>query len=172
MEKDRYNQFVQVLERKLKVEKGKKIIFLCVGSNKVIGDSFGPVVGSKLSEKLEKNGNIKIIGNMLKPIYKQNLKSTLNIVNKIENKYLILIDSAVSENEYVGNIFISDNSIEFGKSIGSGIKALGDINIKAGVCSNLYNSNKNFYQLKNVSKELINELSDIVSKGIYEILSN
>ena len=165
MKTDKYNEFVQILNRKLKIEKNKKIIFLCVGSNKIIGDSFGPEVGSKLSEKFMyneniQNKNIKIVGNMLNPICRKNLKNTINIVNKIQDRYLILIDSAVSQN------------IIFGNSLGSGIYAIGDISIKAGVCNDQNNAKRNFHQLQNVSKGLINELSDIVSKGIYDVLKN
>ena len=177
MKTDKYNEFVQILNRKLKIEKNKKIIFLCVGSNKIIGDSFGPEVGSKLSEKFMyneniQNKNIKIVGNMLNPICRKNLKNTINIVNKIQDRYLILIDSAVSQNECIGNIFVNNGNIIFGNSLGSGIYAIGDISIKAGVCNDQNNAKRNFHQLQNVSKGLINELSDIVSKGIYDVLKN
>ena len=31
------------------------IIFICVGSNKITGDSLGPIVGAKLKQKLGTN---------------------------------------------------------------------------------------------------------------------
>lgn len=171
MERRKYNEFVQLFAKRFNIEKNKKIVILCVGSNRVIGDSFGPIVGSKLSEKLKNNDNIVILGNMIKPICRKNLKNVINKINEIENKYVILIDAAVSEKEYIGNIFVNSNRVCFGKSLGFGLYALGDISIKAGVCNNYNDSKRNFYELQNVPKKFINELSEIVSQGIYEVLA-
>ena len=47
-----YNNFVQdfsiVLREKIKDLELSKLIFLCIGTDRVMGDSFGPLIGYKL----------------------------------------------------------------------------------------------------------------------------
>ena len=51
------------------------IIFICVGSNKITGDSLGPIVGAKLKQKL--GTNIAIIGTTETPVNYENIKETI-----------------------------------------------------------------------------------------------
>ena len=55
------------------MQEGKKLvkeyIFVCIGTNKILTDSFGPRVGEKLENKLKKYSNIKIYGTMKFPIH-------------------------------------------------------------------------------------------------------
>ena len=67
------------------------IIFICVGSNKLTGDSLGPIVGAKLKQKL--GTNIAIIGTTETPVNYENIKE---INDNIKIKYL---NSRTSENQ-------------------------------------------------------------------------
>ena len=52
------------------------IIFICVGSNKITGDSLGPIVGAKLKQKL--GTNIAIIGTTETPVNYENIKEIID----------------------------------------------------------------------------------------------
>lgn len=67
--------------------------FVCIGTNRIISDSFGPRVGKKLKQVFYKNENINVYGTMENPIH---LKNVEYFLKKIENKnQIILIDSAI-----------------------------------------------------------------------------
>ncbi len=72
-----YEQFVidfgsRFYRLNLKKNNFTDIIFICVGSNKITGDSLGPIVGAKLKQKL--GTNIAIIGTTETPVNYENIK--------------------------------------------------------------------------------------------------
>ena len=61
----------------------KNLVILCIGSDRVIGDCLGPLVGHKLSSLL-KNSGISVYGTLKKPVHAKNLDATLK---KNKSKY-------------------------------------------------------------------------------------
>lgn len=166
MEKE-YLRFIAELKRK-EESKNKDIIFLCIGSNKIIGDSFGPKVGSKLKE-MEFNKKIKLIGDMKKPITAKNVK---NILKKIDKRsYIIAIDSALS-NLVENEVFITKDQISLGSGIGKQIDTIGNLGIKLNVAKHKNNFIENIKSLKMINEYKLNKLSSMVSQGIYEVFGN
>ena len=57
-----YNNFVcdfsNNLRQKIQDIEISKLIFLCIGTNRVIGDCFGPLVGSKLKHYFSQEENV------------------------------------------------------------------------------------------------------------------
>lgn len=171
-QREKYNMFVNDLKSKIN-NKNKMIIFLCIGTNKVIGDSLGPIVGTNLQKMLKDNKKIKVFGNINNPINALNVKENIEYINKrYIDKYIIVIDSAVSDKDLIGEIFITKNKTILGKGIDNKISEIGDISIKCSVSNNQDNGIKNFEALQKVPKEFISNLADIVSLGIYEVISN
>lgn len=160
-------RFIDELKRKEK-SKNKNIICLCIGSNKIIGDSFGPMVGSRL-KKMRFNNNIKFIGDMKEPITGKNVKDIIENIDK--NSYLIAIDSALS-NIQKNEIFITNGQLELGRGVGKNICRVGDLSIKANVAEYQSKSIENFRLLEKVKIYNINRLSEVVSNGIYEVFKN
>ena len=79
--------------------------FVCIGTNRIISDSFGPRVGKKLKQVFYKNENINVYGTMENPIH---LKNVEYFLKKIENKnQIILIDSAIGRKEDIGNTYVN-----------------------------------------------------------------
>ena len=156
-----YQNFVKQLQLKLR-NNSKELLFLCIGTNKIIGDSFGPMVGTKLTKL---NKNINILGNMNEPMGRININKKIEEIKKYQKeKYIIAIDSAISsKKENIGKIFITNSSMILGNGINKNILKIGDISIKAVVC-------QNFKVLEKVSKKTIDHLSAIVASGIYDTL--
>lgn len=147
-------------------------IFLCVGSDKITGDAFGPLVGKQLDEILQNYyNNIHIIGTLAEPVNANNLDTT---VQKIKDNYkrpcIIVIDSALSKEEDVGKIFVANRTTKLAIGTGRNSIEIGDMSIKGVVAKNHRNSRQNFYELQNTSLNLVVKLADITSKGIYETI--
>ena len=53
------------------------ILILCIGTNKVVGDSIGPMVGESLLKLLKYKQNVKIYGSMKEPLSFANTKQVL-----------------------------------------------------------------------------------------------
>ena len=145
------------------------VIFLCVGTDRITGDTFGPIVGYKLKRLFGELKNIDIIGDL------ENIVCDLNIENVIDNiclnhsnPFIISIDSAVSCNEEnIGKIIVERGGICVGKCLCKNRYVVGDMNIKGIVAKDLKNPKRNFMLLQNIRLNMIMQMADIVSHGIY-----
>jgi len=154
----------EYLKQNLK-NNSKEVIFLCIGSSKINGDSIGPRVGSLLKKqsKFQKN---KIFGDMQKTITAKNI---LEIKNELKDKFTIVIDSAMGKKELIGNIYISNTKTRLGRALDKNIEEIGDISIKACICENLYDPIKNYYELKKVNINLITSLTNQIINVICQV---
>lgn len=134
------------------------IIFVCIGTNKIIGDCLGPLVGTYLKSKFREYNNIKIYGDIYSPIDYTNIDKILNsITYKNDNTIRICIDSALGND--VGKILINSKELYIGKALEKNRKILSDINIKGVVGKNYKSKEKNIEELKSKKFEDINKLA-------------
>lgn len=147
------------------------IVFLCVGTNKIIGDAVGPIVGDNL--KSLENGFMRIYGTTDNTLNFSNAKRIIEkIYSEHKNPFLITIDSALGNKEKVGQIFIGKGFIKLGNALEKNICFYSDITIKCVVGSYFYNREQNIKELKNADISSVFEMSKIVSNGIENVLKN
>ena len=150
-----------------------EIVFLCIGTDKLIGDSFGPLVGSKLEKMLEMYSifNINIYGTLKKNINYTNIGKYINKIKKDHpNACIVVIDAALSKEINIGKIYVQRQKITIAKSLNKSKIEVGDISIKAVVGKNYKISKYNFLCLQNISLNEVINLSEIVAEGIYEVI--
>lgn len=146
----KFTEYVDNLKRKINVNK-KDVLFICIGTKEIIWDSIGPRVGTYLNKKI---GKEYVIGDI-----ENNICSNIDLINhypKMKDKFVVAIDSAISDEKLEGEIFITDNPIIMGKSLNKNKGIVGDIGIKVAI------SNLKFIDISYV--ELI---SRQVGQGIY-----
>lgn len=106
-----------------------KIVFLCIGTDRSTGDSYGPIVGSLL-EKIIVNNNIEIKGTLHNPVHATNIQDALKSIDT-RNNLFIVVDASLGKN--VGKIIIDNKPIKPGNALGKKIPPIGDISIKGVV---------------------------------------
>lgn len=147
------------------------IIFICVGSNKITGDSLGPIVGAKLKQKL--GTNIAIIGTTETPVNYENIKEINdNIKIKYLNPCVICVDSAMGKNADIGKIIVNWGGITLGKAVNNGIYLESHINIKGVVGKEEEEILTNFRELTLVNKNVIEKMSNEVTEGINKVINS
>ena len=142
------NDFSSKLYKLYKLKRNdNNLIFLCVGTDKMTGDCFGPIVGTKLIEYLKEYNidNINVYGTLKNPINHENLGDKIGEILTMEKTIL-------------GNV-LNKNKFE-----------IGDISIKAVVGKDLKIPKYNFISLQNVSLNSVIELADIVANGIFNTI--
>lgn len=171
-----YNNFVSDFSTKIYNLKSDKpfsdYIFLCVGSDKVTGDAFGPLVGEKLNT-LFKNfyNNIYVFGTLENTICGTNLEKRLqDIYQNYKNPCIIAIDSALSNKDDIGKIVVTDQKMRLGKGVGKNIILAGNISIKGVVARDYKIPKYNFSSLQNTSLNLVMKLANIAADGIYSVV--
>ena len=149
----KFEDYVSILKRYIQNYKNK-ILFVCIGTNKVLADSIGPLVGSYLKQNLQPK---MVLGDC-----NNNMCNKFDMIYnypKIRNKYIVAIDSAISEKNLMGEIFITKKPIEMGSSQKNIKGKIGDIGIKIAI-SNFENVNQNF----------INNRAKFVANGIIKAM--
>ncbi len=103
-----------------------KLCFICIGTDRSTGDSYGPLVGHMLSKiKLYK---YEVYGTLENPVHAKNLDYVLN---SIENKstLIIAIDSCLGNLDNIGNISVRYGGIKPGSGVGKDLPEVGDLSI-------------------------------------------
>ncbi len=170
-------QFIRDFESKLYKQKVNnnysQVVFVCVGTDRVIGDCLGPLVGSKLIKLIENYNifNINIYGTLEENINYMNIQNVIKRINKYhENACVVIVDAALSKSENIGKIFVSTTKTVLGKGINKNKIAIGDISIKAVVGKDFRIPKYNFRNLQDTSLGLVIKLSETVANGIFEVI--
>lgn len=145
----------------------KNTIIVCIGTDKCIGDSLGPIVGSLLKKE---GFPLTIFGTLDNPIHAVNLQDKLSMVKKLHpSKFVIAIDACLGSKENVGKIQLKLGPIHPGKGVGKKLTSVGNISI-VGVVDVL--SRNNNITLHNIRLGFIMNIAEAIVEGfrhaIYE----
>ncbi len=147
-----------------------KLTFLCIGTDRVIGDSLGPIVGSNIEKFISDNkiNNIKVIGSLESNLNNTNIEEYTNNSKDIT----IVIDSAISNTYDIGQIIVDENNIKVRDALNDGKSISSNINIKCIVGKNFENEDVNFLMLQNVKLGIVLDLAQKVTTSIYDVIEN
>ncbi len=103
------------------------IVILCIGTDRVTGDSLGPLVGHQLHASAN---NFIVYGNLEQPVHAINLVATLDhIYKEYENPYVIAIDASLGSKDHIGYVTLRQGPLKPGQGISKDLPAIGDISI-------------------------------------------
>ena len=169
-----YKRFVWELNNVINLEDNQKtsIYFVCLGTNRIIGDAFGPVVGSVLKKNLPIDSSVQVLGDLRECITYENVNRIIDLLSvNYKANLIVVLDSALSCKNDIGKIFVQNRGLKYAESLKKRNFRIGNISIKAVVGENTYNSLDNFNNLKNVSLAEIERMCNIVSNGIIEVMN-
>lgn len=137
-------------------------VFICIGTNKLLFDSFGPRVGNYLKNNFDNNKKINVLGTMENPIHFKNAKNILNELNLNKQKQIILIDSAFGRNEPIGATYISTGGIEIGKAFGKSLYLPAHFNIKTVIANQIEKVSWNKTKLNTLAQKVASQITNVV----------
>lgn len=169
-----YNQFICQFYKELNKRNiiYSRLIFLCIGTDRITGDCFGPIVGHNLKKNSDRfNLKLNVYGTLENPICSSNLDWELNkIYIKYEHPIIIAIDSALSTENHIGKILVCDGFLETAKGINKNGKKIGNISIRGIIGKKEKTIYKNMDILQNTSLNMVMNLANLVSDGIIDVL--
>lgn len=149
--------------KKLLVENTQPPVIICVGSDLSVGDSLGPVTGTKLKEKL-RGLNVYVYGTLAKPITAHEIKYTEEFIRRTHpDSPVIAIDAAVGVAGDIGLIKIAKRSLKPGSGANKKLAKLGDISIMGIVAEkSLFN-----YSLFSATRlNIVYKMAEIIAEGV------
>ena len=138
---------------------------VCIGTDKCIIDSLGPLTGTLL---MKENIKTDIYGTLEKPVHAMNLSEYVKNLKQKNYDCIIAIDACLSNKKNQGIIEVREGSITPGKGIGKFLPEIGDVSIIGIVDS----SDKEFHDLvQDTRLSLIYEMAEVISKGLLNAYS-
>lgn len=143
-------------------------VIVCVGSDKISGDSLGPITGSMLTKKLALP-QIFVLGTLESTVTAKEVNYINNFVRRtFKNRLIICVDSAVGASSDVGAIKISDSSLMPGSGVNKKTDKIGDVSIQGVVAEKGFLSRA---ALAEVRMNMVYKMSDIISEALALYLS-
>lgn len=138
-------------------------VILCIGSDLSVGDSLGPVTGTKLKEKL-KNLNCYIYGTLAKPITAHEVKYMNEFLRQTHpSSPIIAVDAAVGLAGDIGLIRLAKGAIKPGSGANKKLSKVGDISVMGIVAEH---SVFNYSLFSATRLNIIYKMAEIISEGI------
>lgn len=162
----RFNSFERAnyseIEKTLSIlYKTDKPVVVCVGTDLVVGDSFGPLVGSLIKNRLE--GKAFVYGTLDSPITAKEVETVYNMIGLLHpNSKVLVVDAAVGNANDVGTVKIRPEGIKPGLGFNKDLPVLGNVSV-IGVVAD---KNASF----TVRLGLVYALAKDVSEGIIKAL--
>lgn len=104
----------------------REFVILCIGTDRVTGDSLGPLIGYKLSRMpLE---DIHIYGTLENPVHAQNLAATISRIRLLHpDTPIIAIDASLGRKKHLGYVTLGKGPLMPGAGVNKELPAVGDI---------------------------------------------
>jgi len=163
-------EFSNVLYEILKnlYSKDRQMVILCIGTDRVTGDSFGPMIGYKL-EQSDILKEVSIYGTLEKPVHAKNLERTIKKIKETyANPLIIAVDASIGSFKSVGHLTVGEGEVRPGAGVNRNLPAVGDMYI-TGIVSfgGLFGANS----IQNTRLGLVMKMADIASFAIKEAVA-
>ena len=153
-------RFLRCLHR---VSAGRKdLIFLCIGSDRITGDSLGPLIGHQLAPY--RKPGFFVYGTLDDPVHALNLTDRLRLIQRRHPEGLIVaIDASLGSRRHQGYITVGCGSIRPGAGAGKSLPEVGDVFI-----TGIVNVSGSFEQLLLQTTRLstVFHMADAITQGI------
>ncbi len=137
-----------------------KPVILCIGTNKVPGDSLGPRVGDLLIMKY--NIDAYVYGHTAKPVTGVNYDDYIEHVRlHHKNSLIVAIDACVGKEEDIGKVKISSKGLVAGGALKKNNKLIGDVAL-VGIVAKA--DKDNLHALKSADIFLVQKMADVIAK--------
>lgn len=125
---DKDNKELMIKELYQYIKNKKKIVIVCVGTDRSTGDSLGPLVGSQLKNELLEN--TYIYGDLKNPVHAMNIEYVQEEINEYhKDAFVIAIDACLGRQKSIGSIYVKDEPLYPGAGVGKDIPPIGNIHI-------------------------------------------
>lgn len=138
---------------------------MCVGSDLVLGDSLGPLVGTLLKQK---GVGTYIYGTLNCPITAKEVEYAKTYLKRLHpDSYVIAIDAAVGAGDDIGLIKIQNKGLKPGLGVNKVLGEIGDVSVIGIVATKTFQN----YSLFNTTRlNLIYKMANKIAEGVSDYL--
>lgn len=139
-------------------------VVLCIGTDRMIGDSLGPLVGSLLEKK--RRSGLAVYGTLSCPVHALNLDETLDEIKKKHPRNpVIAVDASLGDSLQIGKISVRPGSLCPGSGVNKDLPLVGDISI-TGITGT--DCSQPYLALQTARLSIVMEMAEIISLCILD----
>lgn len=139
-------------------------VILCIGTDRMIGDCLGPLVGTMLDRAAK--DRLTVYGTLQNTVHALNLPETVfQIKKKHPNRTILAVDASLGSDEHVGTVFIRPGRLRPGAGVRKNLPEIGDIAI-TGIANS--ESCRPYLDLQTARLSTISSMADRICGCILE----
>lgn len=153
-----------ILDSVFQLAVGRRVVLVCVGTDRSTGDAFGPIIGSKLCDTLS-SSRVSVYGTLDEPVHAVNLASTLEHIrgSHRDQPFILAIDACLGKFEHVGHIILEQGPLHPGAGVKKSLPKFGDYTLTGvvNVCGFM-----EYFVLQNTRLGVVMRMTDVVVEAI------
>lgn len=140
----------------------RRIVVVCVGTDRSTGDSLGPLVGTSLFR--EASPHFDLYGTLDEPVHAMNLSDTLHKINRASREpFVIAVDACLGQVSSVGCIQLGSGPVRPGAGVNKELPPVGDIHMTGIVNVGGF---MEYFVLQNTRLNLVMKMADMISLSL------
>ncbi len=139
-------------------------VILCIGTDRIIGDCLGPLVGTMLSRAAGEN--LIVYGTLQHTVHAMNLHETISYIKKKHpDRIIVAVDASLGMYEHIGTVFVRPGCLHPGAGVCKDLPEIGDISI-TGIANR--ESSQPYLDLQTSRLATVSAMADIICKCILD----
>lgn len=140
----------------------RRIVIVCVGTDRSTGDSLGPLVGTALAR--EYSTSFDLYGTLEEPVHAMNLGDTLLKISRSSRQpFVIAVDACLGQVSSVGCIQVGSGPVRPGAGVNKELPPVGDIHMTGIVNVGGF---MEYFVLQNTRLNLVVKMSEIIAQSL------
>jgi putative sporulation protein YyaC len=160
-------RFGRIFNDMLKKNQGlfNETVIMCVGTDRVTGDSLGPLTGYKLCSLLPVSDTY-LYGTLERPVHALNMDGFVDKIYRTHSApLLVVVDASLGLPQHIGRLSLRHGGVVPGAGVGKRMPAIGDISV-TGVVNVYGNSDHEYAVLQNTRLNTVMKMAEVISCGI------
>jgi len=151
---------------------GRELVLLCIGTDRITGDSLGPIIGHNLVKHrtFGRRSALRpvVYGTLESPVHAKNLPQALEMIHtRHAGPLIVAVDASLGRPQSVGYITIGCGALSPGAGVMGGLPDVGDIYV-TGIVNR--SGAANLVTLQNTHLALVVKLADVITRGFVRAL--
>lgn len=155
-------QLEALIQEEMLRRRKRKLVFLCIGTDRSTGDSLGPLIGYKLKQE-HRRGTL-VFGTLERPVHAVNLEHYVQVLKQgYPDALVVAVDASVGDENHVGYVTLGRGALKPGLGVCKELHAVGDLFI-TGIVAGCTSYDP--MMLQSIRLSLVMQLADCISAGI------
>ncbi len=153
--------FLGRLLRELDPEKSRPLVLVAIGTDRLTGDSLGPLVGSRARELAP---GIPVYGTLEEPVHAVNLADTIKEINRVYMEPLVVaVDACLGQARNVGTVSVGRGALCPGTGVHKDLPPVGEVFISGVVNVGGF---LEFMVLQNTRLCLVMQIAECIARAL------